>query len=199
MRREKTGSFLTSASASVSISMRMVTTLSGPAYCRYAHGCGCRSQVCQRCPTPAWVTDLPRLPQCRDDPLWRVSSPAHPDLLAESSDQHRIVTSDTVSFQGVTSTGSHPQEKPGRGQVGRARNPPPNCRRLGGGTSSLPWDGPWSSEFCGGRIIKATTQLPTVPLDALRPGMHVIRDGIVETISGVGTIEPRCGGRAVVP
>jgi hypothetical protein len=41
-----------------------------------------------------------------------VSPPAHLDLLAESYDQRQIVTSDTVSFQGVTSWASERKHLP---------------------------------------------------------------------------------------
>lgn len=40
-------------------------------------------------------------------------------------------------------------------------------------------------------------QLATVTRDALKPGMKVVRKGMLETISGVGNKEARHGGRPV--
>ena len=58
--------------------------------------------------------------------LSRKPEPVHHDLLAESSDQHRTVTSGAVSFQGVT---SHPGRSVESGGGYMARQP--QCRRVG--------------------------------------------------------------------
>ena len=50
------------------------------------------------------------LPQCSDDLLRSVSLPSHPDLLAEKLQTRSILTLHLVSFQGVRSSLTCPQE-----------------------------------------------------------------------------------------
>lgn len=67
-------------------------------------------------------------------------------------------------------------------------------------TGVLPpiYEGDDSGQGSGGAPMALTTiKLATVTREALRPGMKVIRNGCVVTISGVGKREARRGGQPV--